>query len=134
VPGSRLTLHPLGADRECPREGEAVVVKPASRQQPRTADAKALKDSDPLRAEARVESYAATLTLYTRAGCPLCEEMAEQARARLGVHRLIEVDVDGDPALKARFGWDVPLLFDADAEICRHEFDAVAFGAWLERD
>jgi hypothetical protein len=60
--------------------------------------------------------------------------MAEQARARLGAHRLTEVDVDGDPALKARFGWDVPLLFDGDAEICRHEFDAVAFGAWLERD
>jgi hypothetical protein len=73
------------------------------------------------------------LTLYTRAGCPLCEDMAEQVRARMGAHRLTEVDVDGDPSLKARFGWDVPLLFDGDAEICRHEFDAVAFGGWLER-
>ncbi|MDO9220769.1 MAG: glutaredoxin family protein [Thiobacillus sp.] len=96
-------------------------------------DAKALKDSDPLLAEARVESYASTLTLYTRAGCPLCEEMAEQVRARAGAHRMIAVDVDGDPALQARFGWDVPLLFEGEAEICRHEFDAVAFGAWLER-
>jgi hypothetical protein len=45
--------------------------------------------------------------------------------------RLMAVDVDDDPALKARFGWDVPLLFDGENEICRHEFDAVAFAAWL---
>lgn len=73
------------------------------------------------------------LTLYMRAGCPLCEEMAEQVRARLGAYRMTAVDVDADPALKARFGWDVPLLFHGEAEICRHEFDAVAFGAWLEQ-
>ncbi len=93
-----------------------MVVKPASRQQPRTTDAKA-----------------STLTLYTRAGCPLCEDMAEQVRARLGIPCLIEVDVDGDPSLKVRFGWDVPLLFDGDIELCRHEFDAVAFGVWQQR-
>jgi len=73
------------------------------------------------------------LTLYTRAGCPLCEEMAEQLRDRAGAYRLIAVDVDDDPELKARFGWDVPLLFDGENEICRHEFDAVAFAAWLHR-
>ena len=79
------------------------------------------------------DANSSTLTLYTRAGCPLCEDMAEEVRARMGAHRLTEVDVDGDPSLKARFGWDVPLLFAGDAEICRHEFDAVAFGGWLER-
>jgi hypothetical protein len=57
--------------------------------------------------------------------------MAEAVRLRLSVHRLIEVDVDGDAALKARFGWDVPLLFDGETEICRHEFDPVAFEGWL---
>lgn len=41
------------------------------------------------------------------------------------------VDVDADPVLKARFGWDVPLLFDGDAEICRHELNLPAFQAWL---
>ena len=69
------------------------------------------------------------LTLYTRAGCPLCEDMAESVRARMGTHRLLEVDVDTDAELKARYGWEVPLLFDGDHEICRHEFDAVAFAA-----
>lgn len=71
------------------------------------------------------------LILYTRTGCPLCEEMAEAVRARSGAHRLVEVDVDADAELKARYGWDVPLLFYGDAEICRHEFDLVAFDGWL---
>ena len=79
------------------------------------------------------DAKASTLTLYTRAGCPLCEDMAEAVRSQLGVHRLTEVDVDGDAALKARFGWDVPLLFDGETEICRHEFDQVAFAGWLEK-
>jgi len=48
----------------------------------------------------------------------------------MGTHRLLEVDVDTDVELKARYGWEVPLLFDGDREICRHEFDAVAFAAW----
>ena len=70
------------------------------------------------------------LRLYTRAGCPLCEDMAEQVRARLGGEPLAEIDVDGEPELKVRYGWDVPLLFDGEREICRHEFDAIAFARW----
>jgi len=131
--GKTLTLHPQGAGRDCPRKEEAVAVKPTSRQQPRSKDAKALKDSDPLRAEARVESYASTLTLYTRAGCPLCDEMAEAVRELIvGTdHQLTSVDVDTQPALKALYGWEVPLLFDGDAEICRHQLNLPAFRVWL---
>ncbi len=43
------------------------------------------------------------------------------------------VDIDTDPVLKARFDWDVPLLFEREVEICRHEFDAAAFLAWLKK-
>lgn len=46
-------------------------------------------------------------------------------------HDLTAVDVDADPALKARYGWDVPLLFSGDAEICRHQLDLPAFQEWL---
>ncbi|MBB5233253.1 glutaredoxin family protein [Deinococcus budaensis] len=48
------------------------------------------------------------LTLYTRAGCHLCE----QAEAHLQAleYRYQPVDVDGDPALCARHGDDVPVL------------------------
>jgi peroxiredoxin len=74
-----------------------------------------------------------TLTLYTRAGCPLCEEMASEVRAQLAGsgHGLSPVDVDADPALKAQYGWDVPLLFDGASEICRHELNLSAFQEWL---
>lgn len=74
-----------------------------------------------------------TLTLYTRAGCPLCEDMAEHVTALIAGtgHCLAAVDVDRDPALRARFGWDVPLLFDGETEICRHELDLPALQDWL---
>ena len=96
--------------------GEAEVVEPTSRQQLRSKDAKA-----------------STLTLYTRVGCPLCEDMAEHVRVLIAGtgHDLEPVDVDADPALKARYGWDVPLLFSGDTEICRHQLDLPAFQEWL---
>jgi hypothetical protein len=99
--------------------GEAEVVKPTSRQQPRSKDAKA-----------------STLTLYTRAGCPLCEDMAAAANVLIAGsgHRLEPVDVDADPALKARYGWDVPLLFDGSTEICRHQIDLPALREWLSQN
>jgi hypothetical protein len=52
------------------------------------------------------------LELYTKPGCPLCDEMkAELARARVSVPFVLrEVDVEQDPALLARFGRSVPVL------------------------
>lgn len=44
------------------------------------------------------------------------------------------VDVDGEPALKARFDTEVPLLFEGELEICRHQFNRAAFEAWLRVD
>lgn len=74
-----------------------------------------------------------TLTLYTRAGCPLCEEMAAEVGALTANsgHRLAAVDVDADPSLRADFGWDVPLLFDGGTEICRHQLNLPALQEWL---
>lgn len=74
-----------------------------------------------------------TLTLYTRAGCQLCEEMAAEVGALIAGtgYRLAPVNVDADPSLKADFGWDVPLLFDGDTEICRHQLNLPAFQEWL---
>jgi hypothetical protein len=72
-------------------------------------------------------------TLYTRAGCLLCDEMADAVQPPIEAagHRLQTVDVDADPALQARFGWDVPLLFEGEAEICRHFADLAALGERL---
>ncbi len=41
----------------------------------------------------------------------------------LGGKPVERIDVDADPALQARFGRDVPLLFDGALEICRHRLD-----------
>ena len=48
------------------------------------------------------------LTLYSRRGCHLCED-AENALKSLGWD-VQTVDVDSDPALKASYGFDVPVL------------------------
>lgn len=52
------------------------------------------------------------LTLYGRTDCHLCEEMLAVVRAvgpEFGAV-LEEIDVDGDAALVARYGVDVPVL------------------------
>jgi hypothetical protein len=50
------------------------------------------------------------LRLYTRAGCCLCEGLEERLRALNPPPPLELVDVDGDPALQARYGLRVPVL------------------------
>ncbi|MCP9774107.1 glutaredoxin family protein [Cyanobium sp. HWJ4-Hawea] len=50
------------------------------------------------------------LLLFTRAGCCLCEGLEEKLRALTPVVALSLVDVDGDPALQARYGLEVPVL------------------------
>jgi glutaredoxin len=52
------------------------------------------------------------VVVYTRAGCHLCETAeAEVARicSELG-HAWQAVDVDGDPALRAEYGDQVPVI------------------------
>ena len=52
------------------------------------------------------------VVLYTRANCPLCDEMqAEISRAgREGHYELRKVDVDAERALKKEFGLRIPVL------------------------
>ncbi|MFL6004127.1 MAG: glutaredoxin family protein [Nocardioides sp.] len=53
------------------------------------------------------------ITLYTRAGCHLCEEargVIEQVCAELS-EEYAEVDIDADPDLVARFTDEVPVTF-----------------------
>ena len=48
--------------------------------------------------------------LYSRQGCCLCEGLEERLRELLPPGHLQVVDVDGDPALQARYGFSVPVL------------------------
>jgi len=52
------------------------------------------------------------LVLYTKADCPLCDEMkAEIARARVRARLvLVEVDIERDPELQRRHGRSIPVL------------------------
>jgi glutaredoxin len=66
------------------------------------------------------------LTLYTRAGCHLCEEMKAQLAPLMQEFGacLAEVDVDTDATLTALFGYDVPVLFLGDRKVAKHRLDA----------
>ena len=57
---------------------------------------------------------ARTLTLLGRAYCHLCDDMRAELLPLLAGRdvALVQVDVDGDPALETRYGADVPVLFD----------------------
>ena len=53
------------------------------------------------------------LTLYTRKGCCLCDEMkavVHEVAANIPLE-LDEIDVDGSSELKDKFGDEVPVLF-----------------------
>lgn len=67
-------------------------------------------------AMSNLEVGVAALVLYTRQGCCLCEGLEERLRALDPPPPLTLVDVDGDPALQARFGLEVPLLAEADGQ------------------
>lgn len=55
---------------------------------------------------------APVVTLYTRAGCCLCEEARKvlEAARREAVFVLEEVDIDRDPALRALYNDEVPVI------------------------
>ena len=66
------------------------------------------------------------LTLYTRAGCHLCEEM-KAALAPLLRNFELElrvVDVESDAGLLARFGEEVPVLFLGERKVAKYHLDA----------
>ena len=61
------------------------------------------------------------LTLYTRPGCHLCDEMKaviRRVRAQVACG-LTEVDISPDPALVRRYGHDIPVLLADGAEVAR---------------
>ena len=54
------------------------------------------------------------LTIYTRPGCHLCEDMKivveRVLRDTRTAARLEEIDIANDPALEARYGLEIPVL------------------------
>jgi glutaredoxin len=60
----------------------------------------------------RHERDVIALTIYSRPGCHLCEEMKAvvDTVARSIPLSLEEVDISTDPALEARYGLEIPVL------------------------
>jgi glutaredoxin len=66
-----------------------------------------------------------TLTLYTRVGCHLCEDMEQQLELLQQQHgfSLNVVDIDADSYLKLRYGKRVPVLAAGEQEICHYHLN-----------
>lgn len=75
------------------------------------------------------------LTLYTRGGCHLCEEMkaALAPIAREFGARIAEVDVDLCDEPRALYGNDVPVLFLSGRKVAKHRLDERQIRRQLER-
>jgi glutaredoxin len=76
------------------------------------------------------------LVLYGRSDCHLCHEMrAVVERVRRDVaFEVEEVDVDGDPALVAAYGHDVPVLLVNGRKAFKYRVDPGALRARLARE
>ena len=72
------------------------------------------------------------LQLYSRPGCHLCEELAESLASLLQNRADVRiVDIDGDLALKKRYGLRIPVLVAQGRELSTHPLDVEAVEAYL---
>jgi len=74
------------------------------------------------------------VTLYSRPGCRLCEEAKTQIAPLLAEFggRLHEVNIDDDPALRARYDYDVPVIFLSARKAAKHRVDLKQFRRQLK--
>lgn len=77
---------------------------------------------------------AAEITVYSRRGCHLCEDLIGELEPLLkGRARLRVVDIDGDPGLRKIYHERVPVVCGGEDELCQHFLDRGAVLAWLDR-
>jgi 4a-hydroxytetrahydrobiopterin dehydratase len=77
------------------------------------------------------------VTFYTRNDCPLCDAAEAAVRAAVVLHQLplsiTLVDIDEDPALRAKFTDDVPVIYVDGKEAFRHRVTADELAAWIRK-
>ena len=68
------------------------------------------------------------LTLITREGCPLCDDMEQALREYQSEFdfEIRRVPIDNDAELERAYGTRVPVLVCADVEICHYFLDTSA--------
>jgi glutaredoxin len=73
--------------------------------------------------------------LYTRPGCHLCEE-AKREIAAAGCsdqYELEEINIDDDPALVERYGWEIPVVTINGIKAFKYRLTAAEFKSKLHR-
>lgn len=75
-----------------------------------------------------------TLTLYTREGCHLCDDMERELTVLQQQYQfsLNVVDIDKDNYLKFRYDERVPVLADGETEICHYQVNEDVMKAYLK--
>ena len=74
------------------------------------------------------------VTFYTRPNCHLCGEAKEAITPLLQEFKLqlVEINIDEDPVLVERHGYDVPVIFLGSRKIAKHRVDLKQFRRQLE--
>jgi glutaredoxin len=75
------------------------------------------------------------LTLYSRPGCHLCDEMKKQIAPLVAKHHanLREVNIDEDPILRQRYNEEVPVLFLGPRKVAKYSVDIEQLRRQLQR-
>lgn len=76
-----------------------------------------------------------TLTIYSRPGCHLCDEMKGVVKRAIGplADRVVlrEIDISGDPDLEARYGIEIPVLLIDGRKAAKYRVTAEALARML---
>ena len=69
-----------------------------------------------------MDGVVASLVLYSRPGCRLCDEMKAVVRRVATRVPLVfeEIDISADAALEARYGVDIPVLLVNGSKAAKH--------------
>jgi len=74
------------------------------------------------------------VTIYSRPGCHLCEAAKaaiDPLLAEFGAP-LREVNIDLDPVLVERYGWDIPVIFIGSRKAAKHKVNVKQFRRQLQ--
>lgn len=78
-----------------------------------------------------------TLTLYSRPGCHLCDDMKALVSRVIASSAepiaLTQVDISGDPDLEALYGIEIPVLLVDGKKIAKYRIDEAALRRALHR-
>jgi glutaredoxin len=76
------------------------------------------------------------LTIYSRPGCHLCEEMKATvervARTAAMPIAIEEIDITTDPALETRYGTEIPVLLIDGKKAAKFRVTEEALTRWLQ--